>query len=156
MSFDQFKISDASLEKLIDKHVENITKDEKFCSHLQSLGFDLEAIKENISFIIDYYEDYKVCINCKDPLKCALGEHYIKKVTYENGLLNFEYDLCAKYKKINRAKNLSTICDIPDSFLVKSLASDLDKHNVRSPFLTTMLDIHKNKTSKNVLSNGKS
>ena len=59
MSFDQFKISDASLDKLIDKHVENITKDEKFCSHLQSLGFDLEAIKENISFIIDYYEVIK-------------------------------------------------------------------------------------------------
>jgi DNA replication protein DnaC len=132
----------------IQEMLNEIFDDAKFCEHLASLGFDNEAIKENISFIIDYYNDYKVCIKCKNPNECALGEHYIKRVNYKDGMLEFEYDICNKYKKINRVKNLSYVCDVADSYLTKSLNTDLDKHQVRGELIKKLFDIYMNKSSK--------
>ena len=141
-------VPDAVIEKAIQEKLDIILADEKFCEHLSTLGFNNEAIKENISFVIDYYNDYKICINCKNANDCALGEHYIKRVTYNDGILNFEYDLCNKYKKINRVRNLSCYCDVNDDYLTKSLNHDLDKHAVRSDLLKALFDIYLNKSSK--------
>ena len=141
-------VPDAVIEKAIQEKLDIILADEKFCEHLSTLGFNNEAIKENISFVIDYYNDYKICINCKNANDCALGEHYIKRVTYNDGILNFEYDLCNKYKKINRVRNLSYYCDVNDDYLTKSLNHDLDKHAVRSDLLKALFDIYLNKSSK--------
>ena len=52
------------LEKRIKEKITLIKKDKKFCEHLYSLGFDDASIEENISFIIDYYNDYSTCIKC--------------------------------------------------------------------------------------------
>lgn len=130
------------VEKRIKEKLDLISKDKKFCEHLVSLGFDDASIKENISFIIDYYSDYSKCIKCKDVNACALGEHYIKRVTYNDGMLNFEYDVCKKYKKINRVKNLSYICDISDDVLSKSIGSDLDNHDVRKSLFSALYNIY--------------
>ena len=105
------------IEKAFKETLDVILADKKFCEHLSNFGFDEEAIKENIAFVIDYYNDHKVCINCKNPNECALGEHYIKRITYKDKILNFEYDICNKYKKINRVKNLSYCCDVTDNYL---------------------------------------
>jgi DNA replication protein DnaC len=141
-------VPDTVIEKAIQEKLDIILADKKFCEHLSTLGFNNEAIKENISFVIDYYNDYKVCINCKNANDCALGEHYIKRVTYNDGILNFEYDLCNKYKKINRVRNLSYYCDVNDDYLTKSLNHDLDKHAVRGDLLKVLFDIYLNKSSK--------
>lgn len=133
------------VESKINEKLSTINKDKKFCEHLVSLGFDDASIKENISFIIDYYNDYSKCIKCTNVNNCALGEHYIKRVSYKDGLLNFEYDICNKYKKINRVKNLSFICDISDEYLSKSINTDLNKHDVRKGLFSALLEIYSNK-----------
>ena len=51
-------VPDAVIEKAIQEKLDIILADEKFCEHLSTLGFNNEAIKENISFVIDYYNDY--------------------------------------------------------------------------------------------------
>lgn len=133
------------LEKRIKEKITLIKKDKKFCEHLYSLGFDDASIEENISFIIDYYNDYSTCIKCTNANQCALGEHYIKRVSYKDGILNFEYDICNKYKKINRVKNLSYVCDINDDVLSKSINQNLDKHDIRKPLSTALYNIYSTK-----------
>ena len=139
--------SNMEVDKFIKEKMDEIKANKKFCEHLASLGFDYASIEENISFITDYFYDYTKCENCNDINSCPLGDRYIKKVTYSDGILNFEYDICPKYKKINRVKNLSYICDIPEEYLTKSLGN-IDKHLIRKKLLLSLVDIYQNNTNK--------
>ena len=141
-------IKSQDVEKIINDKVETIMADEKFCAHLNDLGFDEKTIRENILIIVDYYNDYKVCSNCTNVSTCGLGEHYIKLISLNDNLLTFEYDVCEKYKKINRVKNLSTFCDISDEFLTKSAKNDLKKTENRKQLVTTFMEILKKGSKK--------
>lgn len=147
-------ISENELNAKISAKLDLIKKDEVFYKHLVSVGFNDELIKENISDVIDYFEQYQKCSKCTDVNNCLLGEHYIKNLSLIDGKASFEYDLCHKYKKINRVKNLSYICDIPDYLLAKPVKS-IESHSVRKALIAELLDIYSNNTRKLLFIKGK-
>lgn len=134
-------IDNSNIEKLIEEKVNEIKNDEKFYEHLLSLGFDDELIVSNISLIIDYFADFKVCSKCKNIKECKFDEPFIKKISLKDKNVIFEYDFCKKYKKISKIKNLSNICDISEEYLSRKI-DEIDNNDRRKDFVKMLYNIY--------------
>lgn len=134
-------IDNSNIEKLIEEKVNEIKNDEKFYEHLLSLGFNDELIVSNISLIIDYFADFKVCSKCKNIKECKFDEPFIKKISLKDKNVIFEYDFCKKYKKINKIKNLSNICDISEEYLSRKI-DEIDNNDRRKDFVKMLYNIY--------------
>lgn len=90
----------------------------EFYQELISFGLTDDDIFNNVGALKEYFEQFKICPNCKDIASCPLqtGNIIRKMVSFKDGILQFEFGYCDSYLKLKNTESLIFINDIDPSY----------------------------------------
>ncbi|MEG0977755.1 MAG: hypothetical protein RSD40_00450 [Bacilli bacterium] len=127
---------DLELQK--EKIYAEITADRDFFEKLLKFGLTDIDIKNNIIKIQDYYDESKICKNCKGIGHCSLGNKFFKRIPISNnGVLDFVYEYCDLYAFKEKENSLIISADYDPSYNEKSW-TDIDVNSVRNPLVLAL------------------
>lgn len=139
---------DVDLNSYISKLIKEIREDQEVYEKIKSLGLTNKEVRDNISKLAEYKDDYNYCKSCPGLDKCDKENvHLSVNVRKEGQFIINDYQPCHKLLEKIKKDSLYLIDDFPNEWKEASLKS-LDLAENRRPLIKEFSQILAGKSEK--------